>query len=152
MATLTENDLSVDSLAKKTYLNFDQRQELQRSVEATTVMLNETRAGRVDGDVEALEKQVQREQHMLKGGTPPELDTLSKNRLFKKVKGLEDKFTEALPTYKPMQVASPNHVDWHTAWERTHQKDVLAWKTGLLMLDPNNTEPNFRNIARLRGN
>ncbi len=152
MTTLSANDLSVASLAKKTYLNFDQRQELERSIDATNTMLEETRAGRVDGDAEALEKQLRNERTMLGSGSPPELDTVSKNRLYHKVKELETKFTEALPTYEQMQVASPSHVDWHTAWERNHQQDVLAWKTGLMMLDPNNTEPNFRNVARLRGN
>ncbi len=152
MTTLSANDLSVASLAKKTYLNFDQRQELERSIDATNTMLEETRAGRVDGDAEALEKQLRNERTMLGSGSPPELDTVSKNRLYHKVKDLEARFTEALPTYEQMQVASPSNVDWHTAWERQHQQDVLAWKTGLMMLDPNNTEPNFRNVARLRGN
>lgn len=152
MPTLTAKDLSIESLAKKTYLNLDQRQELTRSIEATSTMLEETRMGRVDGDAEALEKQGHRERQMLLNGAPPELDTVSKNRLYRIVKDLEDKFTGGLPTYEQMQIPSPNHIDWHIAWERQHKKDVLAWKTGLMMLSPDNTEPNFRNIARLRQN
>lgn len=152
MTTLSNQDLSVESLAKKSFLNFDQRQELERSIEGTQEMLTAVRSGFVTGNVEAMEKQLAREREMLSAGSPPNLDTVSKNRLFRKVKELEEKFTEALPTYEQMQVASPSHVDWHTAWERQHQRDVLAWKTGLMMLDPNNTEPNFRNVARLRGN
>jgi hypothetical protein len=151
VATLTTRDLSVDSLAEKAYLNLDQRQDLEKSVENTQHMLHEARAGRVDGNIEQMEKQLHRESTMLHNGTPPQLDTLSKNRLLKKVKELEDEFTHSLPTYDQMQKPRPDHVDWHTAWERKHQRNVLAWKTGLLMLDPNNTEPNFRNIARLRG-
>jgi len=152
MATLTEHDLSVGELAKKAYLNVDQRHELEQSIVATETMLNETRAGRVEGDVEAMEKHLSRERQMLHTGMPPQLDTQTKNKVFRKVQELEAKFTHALPTYEQMQIPSPNHIDWHVAWERQHQQDVLAWKTGLLMLDPDNSEPNFRNIARLRGN
>src|SRR6266851_1456342 len=152
MTTLTEHDLSVGELAKKAYFNVDQRKELELSIDTTQTMLNETRAGRVQGEVEAMEKHLLRERQMLATGTPPQLDTQTKNKVFRKVQELETKFTHALPTYEQMQIPSPNHIDWHVAWERQHQQDVLAWKTGLLMLDPDNSEPNFRNIARLRGN
>src|SRR5712691_7388145 len=102
--SLTDRDLSVGELAKKSYLNFDQRQELEKSIEATDTMLNETRAGRVEGDVEAMEKQLSREKHMLDSGSVPTLDTQDKNKVFGKVKELEAKFTHALPTYEQMQI------------------------------------------------
>ncbi len=154
MPTLTAKELSVDTLASKSYLTVDQRKSLEESIASAEAMLRdpETRAAGVAPDVEMLEHQLARERQMLTVGTPPKLDTLSKNRVFQRVQALEEDFAASLPTYEQMQRARPDDIDWHTAWERFNQEKVRAWQQGLLMLDPDNTEPNFRSIARLRGN
>jgi len=72
------------------------------------------------------------------------------NKIRRLEQHLREKFTHSLPTISQMERPLPGNIDFHIAWERQHQQDVLAWKTCLLILDPDNDEPNFRSIARLR--
>lgn len=148
----TPQELSVPELASKNYLRAEQRNQLEDSIRRTESMLaNAERSVDVaPEDLESLAKQLGREKEMLEAGTPPEYDLNSKRKIYQIKNDLEARFTHVIPTFTQMERARPDDQDFHIAWERTHQQDVLAWKTCLLILDPHNTEPNFLSVSRLR--
>jgi hypothetical protein len=148
-----DRELTVPELAKKAYLRANQRKELEQSTtDLRERLANPALIELSGGDPETLEQQYQREMDMLEQGTPPRYDTQSMNRLARLRKHLEEKFTHSLPTFSQMERAIPSNIDFHTAWEKQHQQDVLAWKTCLQILDPDESDgsPNFLSIARLR--
>lgn len=149
--TIPDHELTVESLAKKTFMRPEQRQDLQRSIDSQQERLtNPIILELTGGDPEAVRKQVAKETEMLARGAPPKLGSAQLAKVHRLEAMLRERITHAIPTYGMMERARPTDVDHHVAWERQHKRDVLAWKACLQILDPNNTEPNFLSIARLR--
>jgi hypothetical protein len=147
-----ESHLTVEHLAKATYLRPDQRGDLQRSIaEQQERLANPVVFEMAGGDPETVRQQVAKEQAMLAHGTPPQLPSVQLAKVRRLEQHLREQITHALPTYGMMERGRPTDIDHHVAWEREHKKRVLAWKACLQILDPGNTEPNFLSVARLRG-
>lgn len=148
---IPDSELTVDSLAKKTYLRIDQRRDLEQGIRAAKERLEQPMLLELTGgDPDMVRKQLARENAMLDEGTPPQLSSTQTARICRLEQHLRDQIMHAMPTFTMMERARPTDIDHHVAWEREHKRRVLAWKTCLLMLDPHNTEPNFLSIARLR--
>ena len=153
----------VETLSRKTFLRPHQREELQREIEMLEWALkgHSMHDGRPmphfatdadPADPEQLQESLTRNQGMLKRHDPLAVDVnpMVKNRLYRLMRDLEGKIQADMPSHEMMERPTPVNVDWHMAWEKTHKKNVLAWKAIRRLLEPNNTEPNFTNIELLR--
>ena len=84
--------------------------------------------------------------------TPQERDALAKQALV-----LEGEIRRGMPSHEDMRHATGK--DFHAGTQGRHQKwqedkekkkKILTWKDILARLDPTNTDPNYRNVERLR--
>ena len=155
--------LDVEALSRKTFLRPHQREELQREIQTLEWALkgHSMHDGRPmphfatdadPADPEVLQESLERNQSMLQRHDPlaVNVDPMVKNRLYRLMRDLEGKIQADMPSYEMMERPTPVNVDWHMAWEKTHKKNVLAWKAIRRILEPNNTEPNFTNVELLR--
>jgi hypothetical protein len=144
-------ELTVAGLAKKSYLIPSQRHMIQESVEHLNFMMRdpETREVAVP-NTDRLVSNLRKDEQMLAEGTPPEYDSVTKNKLNRLRIRLEEEIQRGMPTADMMEKPTPNNIDLHVWWERENVQRVAAWKAICRTLDPHNAEPNFTNIARLR--
>lgn len=144
-------ELTVPELAKRSYLVPSQRRQIQESVDHLQFMMRdpETREVAVP-NTDRIAANLDKDMRMLQEGTPPEYDSLTKNKLNALRKKLEEQIQRGMPTADMMERSIPNNIDLHIWWERENTQRVAAWKAICRTLDPHNDEPNFTNIARLR--
>jgi hypothetical protein len=124
---------------------------IEESVEHLNFMMRdpETREVAVP-NTDRLMANLRKDEQMLAEGTPPEYDSITKNKLNRLRLKLEEEIQRGMPTADMMERPIPNNIDLHVWWERENVQRVAAWKAICRTLDPHNAEPNFTNIARLR--
>jgi hypothetical protein len=154
---VSERELTIPVLAEQNYLRYDQRQELERSSSAVREVLDNpamrAEAERDGADLESMEQQYHREREMLERGTPPSYDSQTKNKLNRVRRHLEEEMVSTALSRDEMERGTPENVDkyfqWHYGQYNGDQK-MRAYRTILQILDPNNGEPNFLSLSRLR--
>ncbi len=146
-----DKDISVATLAKKSYLVPSQRRQIQESVDHLNFMMKDPETREVAmPNTDRLASNLNKDLRMLEEGTPPNYDALTKNKLNTLRRKLETDIQHGMPTADMMERPTPNNIDLHIWWERENVERIAAWKAVCRSLDPNNDEPNFTNIARLR--
>lgn len=154
---VSERELTIPVLAEQNYLRVEQRQELERSTSAVREVLDNpamrAEAERDGADLESMEQQYHRELDMLERSSPPSYDNQTKNKLNRVRRHLEEEIVSTALSRDEMKHGTPENVDkyfqWHYGQYNGDQK-MRAYRTILQILDPNNGEPNFLSLSRLR--
>lgn len=164
MATQTRppvDDLRVEILAKESYLKPAQREELQENIRRDEAYLHGRAANgqplaMVPGipipDIDMVRENMARDSAMLEAGTPPKLTPLQIRQHMRRLDELDTEITPGMPSIDQMQRPLGPNIDMCIAHERVNKVRVLARKTILSRLDPENDEPNFRSKELLRTN
>jgi hypothetical protein len=108
-------------------------------------------------------QEIKRYEKLLADRTAPSMDATQKNTMLRRVKYLEAKIKEGMPSKDEMmgkrhsdpdninrkyQEAIPKVVDQHIAWERTNGARIREWKYLKRVLEPEN--PHATNVESLR--
>ena len=164
MATQTRppvDDLRVEMLAKESYLKPAQREELQENIRRDEAYLqgrapNGQPLALVPGiplpDADMVRENMARDKAMLEAGTPPKLTPLQIRQHMRRLDELDAEIRPGMPSIDQMQRPLGTNIDIAIAHERVNKARVLARKTILSRLDPENDEPNFRSKELLRTN
>jgi len=85
--------------------------------------------------------------------TPPEnVPPLVKNRLYGRLKELDELIKYDMPTHDMMWKDIPGNVEHHMAWEEKNKKYILERRNILYLLDPQNDGDHFTTVEMLRSN
>ena len=160
---MAESVLTPENLSKQVYLAPQKREQIKGNIQALEWALRgRSMYGGMDmpNDVpvfgytppepDILRESVSRDRALLEASTPPDLSTVEKNRLYRRLKDLDAAITHDMPSYDMMEVPRENHVEHHMAWERTHKSAILERRSILRILDPGNDSPFFTSIEQLR--
>ena len=99
---------------------------------------------------EILRESMEKEQQLLAASTPPAASPLEKNKLYRRLKDLDELITHDMPTYDMMETPTMTNVEHHMAWEKIHKKHILERRSILRILDADNDSPFFVSIEQLR--
>jgi len=147
---------TIQELAKKRILKPMQRQELTASIRQHEEMLHRANEMRSVYGLEVNEADVSKylatSKRVLNEGTPEDYSGDVKNRLNYVRKELENQLKYDILTIDEMERPVQANVSKCLSYEKQHKKTILAWRTICRTLDPDNPDPNFTNIARLRTN
>lgn len=150
---IEDKQLTIPELAKRAFLNVQQRRELEKSTQDTRAVLDNPALLAQAADEEALQKQYERETAMLESGSPPEYDSHTRNKLFRLLKHIDAEAKSTMLTHTEMERGRPSDIDRYFSWHYGPQSGdqmMLARRNILLLLDRDNDEPNFLSITRLR--
>ena len=86
----------------------------------------------------------------LKHGVPPEIDGDTKDALNRKLKAIDGKLQDGMPTHEVMRRNPAGAVDWHMKWEAANKSAILERKNILRVLNPSNRDKDLCNIDLLR--
>lgn len=155
------DDISDETMARKTYLKPNQRQELNESIARNEAALlgyapNGQPMPAVPGiqapDAAMLRENISRDRAMLEAGTPPTLTELQIRKRILRVQELDTDIKRGMPSIDQMWRPLAPHVDACIAHSRHNKTRILARKSLLSEIDPGNEEPNFRSVELLRTN
>lgn len=155
---MAQYPVNILALAKRTYLKPAQRDSLRRSIRQQESMLHLAQSpdlsaalpGGTAVDVDVLRQNLSRDQEALDRGTPPELSQTQQRKLFAALRQLKEEFTHGMPSVEQMERPTAQNIDAYMHWSAEHKNRVLAYKTIVRMLQPDNDEPNLTNIERYR--
>lgn len=160
---MPETLLTPDTLSKQTYLAPQKREHIQQNIRALEWALRGRSMhmgmdmphdipipGFAPPEPEILRESLEKEQALLEASTPPELSAFEKNKLYRRVKELDELITHDMPTYDMMEVPTMNNVEHHMAWERLHKQHILERRAILRILDPDNESTFFTSVEQLR--
>ena len=86
----------------------------------------------------------------LRDNAPPEIESGTRDALYKYQKDLEEKIAEGMPTQEVMRRNPVGAVDMHTAWERGNKQRIKTWKNVCRLIEPDNDQKDYTNVERLR--
>lgn len=139
-------------IPEKQILRFHQREELKQEIDTIHDALNPQNPWKLnrEGDVTEVKARVKRLDRQLQEQSPTELSGAQKDLLKKELQAIEEKILPGMPTKEEMRKNPAGMVGRHMRWERTHKKDILRWKNGMQMLEPDNADPDLSNLERIR--
>lgn len=155
------NDLRVETLAKEQYLKPAQRAELQENIARDEAYLrghgpNGQPLAHVPGiplpDADMVRENLARDRAMLDAGTPPKLSPLQIRQHMNWLDTAEAQIKHGMPTIDQMWRPLAPNIDIAIAHGGVNKPWILARKTVLSRLDPDNDEPNFRSVELMRTN
>ena len=155
------NDLRVETLAKEQYLKPAQRAELQENIARDEAYLhgqgpNGQPLTLVPGiplpDATMVRENLSRDRAMLEAGMPPKLSPLQIRQHMNWLNTAETQIMNGMPTIEQMWRPLAPNIDIAIAHGRVNKPWILARKSVLSRLDPDNDEPNFRSVELLRTN
>ena len=156
MSSTSTDVPTIAELAKRSLLRPLQRQRIAQSIKTSRDLLDQQHMLQnvygVGIDVPQVQRNLEADERTLELGTAPDYSMSVKNRLNKMRVALEQSMTHDMLTEDQMERPTAANVDSTIAWQDAHKQHVLAWKTICRILDPNNDNPNFTNIERLRTN
>lgn len=160
---MSQKALTSAFLQKQTYLSPQKREQIRENIQSLEWALRGQSMHRgmdMPRDVpipgysppepEILQESLDKEQALYAASTPPAVSPLEKNRLFRRLKELDEKIKHAMPTYDMMEQPTMNNVEHHMAWERQAKPLILERKAILRVLDPDNDSTFFTSVEQLR--
>jgi|TARA_R110001583_G_scaffold33397_6_gene112695 hypothetical protein len=102
---------------------------------------------------EARKTLVNRRNHVeddLKANSAPEIDSATRDHLYKHQKNLEARISEGMPTQEVMRRNPVGAVDKHMKWEQANKELIREWKNTCRLVEPDNEEKDYTNVERLR--
>lgn len=139
-------------IPEKQVLRYHQREELKQEIDTIDEALNPQNPWKLnrEGDVTEVKNRAKRLSKQLQDQSPVELTGAQKDLLVKELKAIEDKILPGMPSKEEMRKNPAGMVGRHMRWERTHKKDLLRWKNGQQLLEPDNADPDLSNLERIR--
>ena len=160
---MAESTLAPETLSRQTYLAPQKRQHIKENIQSLEWALRgRSMFGGMDmprdiafpdhnpPEPEIIRESLEKEQQLLTASTPPEVSSLDKNKLYRRLKDLDALITHDMPTYDMMEQPTMNNVEHHMAWERIHKKHILERRSILRILDTDNDSPFFVSVEQLR--
>ena len=160
---MAESLLTPETLSKQTYLAPQKREQIQGSIQSLEWALRGVSMyggmdmprdihfpGMAPPEPEILRESLERDQQLLQASTPPTLSAIEKNKLYRRLKDLDETITHDMPTYEMMEIPTMSNVEHHMAWERLHKKHILERRNILRILDVDNDSPFFTSVEQLR--
>ena len=140
------------SIPKKPLLRYHQREEMQSEIETMDEALSPSNPfrHRVGADVTQARDRSKRLKRQLAEHGPSELSGAAKDKIAKRMKELEEKIIPNMPTHEEMRKNPAGMVGRHMKFEKAFKKDILEWKNGQILLEPDSNDPDLANFERLR--
>jgi len=141
-------------LTKQTrFLNFKERTTRNGELKFINGVLNQptwVNKGMTGDVMKTLTKRRNHLEDDLKDNAPPEIESATRDVLYKYQKDLEEKIAEGMPTQEVMRRNPVGAVDMHTAWERGNKQRIRTWKNVCRLIEPDNDQKDYTNVERLR--
>ena len=160
---MAESVLTPDNLSKQTYLAPQKRQHIKENIQSLEWALRgRSMFGGMDMPRDIafpdhnppepwiIQDSLDKEQALLSASTPPEASPLDKNKLYRRLKDLDELITHDMPTYEMMEQPTMTNVEHHMAWEKIHKPHILERRSILRILDTDNDSPFFTSVEQLR--
>lgn len=139
-------------IPEKQLLRYHQREELKQELDTINEAINPSNPWKLQSqaDITDVKSRYRRLTKQLNDQTPVELSGAQKDALRKELTALEEKILPGMPTKEEMRKNPAGMVGRHMRWEKANKKDILKWKNGMQMLEPDNSDPDVSNFERLR--
>lgn len=160
---MTDSLLTPETLSKQTYLAPQKRETIKQSIQSLEWALRGVSMyggiemprdivfpGMSPPEPEIVRESLEKDQALLHASTPPELSGLEKNRLYRRLKDLDETIKHDMPTYDMMEQPTMVNVEHHMAWEKLHKKHILERRNILRILDSENDSPFFTSVEQIR--
>ena len=160
---MADSLLTPETLSKQTYQAPQKREQIKANIQSMEWALRGVSMyggmdmprdivfpGQAPPEPEILRDSLEKEQQLLQASTPPALSAIEKNKLYRRLKDLDETITHDMPTYDMMEVPTMTNVEHHMAWERLHKKHILERRSILRILDADNDSPFFTSVEQLR--
>lgn len=155
--------MAPEQLSRQVYLAPQKRQQIKENIQSLEWALRgRSMFGGMDmpqdiafpdhnpPEPEILRESMEKEQQLLEASTPPTVSPLEKNKLYRRLKDLDELITHDMPSYDMMETPTMSNVEHHMAWEKLHKKNILERRSILRILDADNDSPFFVSIEQLR--
>jgi hypothetical protein len=140
------------TIPKEPLLRYNQREELKAEVESLDLALHPMNPFRHKNsiDAQAASSRARILKKQLTENSPKELPGGAKDKIAKRCKEIEEKIVNGMPTQEEMRKNPAGMVDRWIKWEKAFKKEVLEWKNGQIMLEPDSSDKDLANFERLR--
>lgn len=144
-----ENEVTIP---KKHVLRHHQREEIQQEISQIDEALSPSNPFKMRSGTDVVEagNRGGRLKKQLSEYSPPQISGAAKDKLVKRLKEIEDKVLPGMPTQEEMRKNPAGMVGKHMRFEKAFKKEILEWKNGQVMLEPDSNDPDLANFERLR--
>lgn len=132
---------------KAQLLRFNQREEIKQEIDAMKGMLPKLTG---DTDRGQVISRLKRQEKTLQDLTPMTPKGPAENKLYARIKQLEEQFVPGMLSKEEMRKNPAGAVGAHMRWERANKKKIMEWKNLKMMQDPSSDDPDIANIEILR--
>lgn len=128
-----------------------QRAAIEQDYEAANEALTNPKMAPYIQDKAALAKQARNLKRTLDEQAPqPYDDPIEKNAAVKRMKELQDAFTEGMPSKQEMRRNRDGSVHKHMKWEKANKKNILEWREIVKRLEYDSDDPELTSYERFR--
>lgn len=137
----------VEKKYKQKYLRPDQVENYQETLESLEKMEKENRPELNVGEIRVHKKKIEK---TLSEGVPQPTTPNRRDEVLARIKNLEGRIRENMPTREQMVRKPPGAVEHHRRWEAANKDDILEWKDLKRELEPESRDPDLCNVESIR--